>query len=340
MSDNNKFFKKKNKQNELFTCEILETPFKDEMESMSHPFYALSTKPNKQKFLYESPNGQSLEIIPSGLGMATIMDKDILIYCISHAMQEFNKTGIVPKHIEFSSYDLLNTIGRKTGGTDYKRLEEALNRLRGTTVITSIPNGDVTIKVGEGLISKWKATHKTESGKILSSQLTLSDWTIAGIENSKVKTLHGDYFLLRRPIDKRLYEIVKRHIGSDNTWKISIDNLYHRTGSKSPLREFRRLIKASVESNHLPEFDLSYSHTNNNVLIFTRRTTKQIKGMKPNLSTEAYEKARKAAPSYDVYYLESEWLKFWEQNGCKTLKKPDGAFISFCKKRYENTPNP
>ncbi len=52
------------------------------MQHMEHPFYSLSKKPETSVKRYR--NGEHwLEITPSVKGLATIYDKDILIYCIS-----------------------------------------------------------------------------------------------------------------------------------------------------------------------------------------------------------------------------------------------------------------
>jgi hypothetical protein len=55
------------------------------------------------------------------------------------------------------------------------------------------------------------------------------------------------------------------------------------------------------------------------------------------LPTTAYEKAKKAAPGYDVYVLEREWREWIGKTG----KKPDNAeaaFIAFCRKKAKDNP--
>lgn len=57
-------------------------------------------------------------------------------------------------------------------------------------------------------------------------------------------------------------------------------------------------------------------------------------GFSPLLNTKAYEKAKKAAPGLDVYFLEQEWRE-WMRN--KPLPNdPEAAFVGFCRKRYKN----
>ena len=54
----------------------------DDIASMEHPIFSLSTKPDMRVLRYEY-NGNIITINPSDEGLATIHDKDILIYCAS-----------------------------------------------------------------------------------------------------------------------------------------------------------------------------------------------------------------------------------------------------------------
>ena len=50
------------------------------------------------------------------------------------------------------------------------------------------------------------------------------------------------------------------------------------------------------------------------------------------LKTETYEKAKQAAPRWDVYALEHEWKEWIAKKGGLS-KDPDAAFIGFCKRK-------
>lgn len=51
----------------------------------------------------------------------------------------------------------------------------------------------------------------------------------------------------------------------------------------------------------------------------------------PYLRTSTYERARDAAPGWDVYELERQWREWIEKKG--PPQKPDAAFIAFCCKK-------
>ncbi|WP_339375364.1 replication initiator protein A [Paracoccus yeei] len=77
-------------QHDLFICDVSDAVLKDVMQHMEHPFYSLSKKPETAVRRYEH-NGHWLEITPSVKGLATIYDKDILIYCISQIMHKLKQ---------------------------------------------------------------------------------------------------------------------------------------------------------------------------------------------------------------------------------------------------------
>jgi hypothetical protein len=52
------------------------------------------------------------------------------------------------------------------------------------------------------------------------------------------------------------------------------------------------------------------------------------------LKAETYEKARAAAPGFDVYALEQDWREWIDQKG-ERPKNPDSAFIGFCRRKAQ-----
>jgi hypothetical protein len=52
------------------------------------------------------------------------------------------------------------------------------------------------------------------------------------------------------------------------------------------------------------------------------------------LKTATYEMVKKAAPSFDVYFLETEWRE-WVGKQKSLTTNPDGSFIDFCKKKQK-----
>jgi hypothetical protein len=55
------------------------------------------------------------------------------------------------------------------------------------------------------------------------------------------------------------------------------------------------------------------------------------------LKTATYEKARAAAPGFDVYALEQDWREWIARKG-EQPKNPDSAFIGFCRRKAQPQP--
>ncbi len=328
-------------QHDLFVCDVADAVLKDDMASMEHPFYSLSKKPDTAIRRYDH-GGNWVEIVPSVKGLATIYDKDILIYCISQMMAKMKEGHPPSRRVRIVSKELLVFINRTTGGKDYEALKDALDRLDGTRIRTNVETGSVEQYKGFGLIDSFEIKRSQNTGRILLLELVLSEWVFNAIQAQEVLTLHRDYFRLRKPIERRVYEIARKHCGKQDRWKISLDLLRKKTGSRMTPKAFRHAMKLMTEGDHLPDYAVSLVEENS--VVFTNRGTMHPKIEErqdfPTFDPETYNDARIVAPGYDVYYLEREWREWWADSGRPPLTDPDKAFIGFCKRRHEKNPNP
>ena len=94
-----------------------------------------------------------------------------------------------------------------------ERLREALERLSGTRIVTNIATGGVESTRGFGLIDAWEILRTTRGGRMIQVMVTLSDWMYRSVMSESVLTLHKDYFGLRKPLERRVYEIARKHCG-------------------------------------------------------------------------------------------------------------------------------
>jgi plasmid replication initiation protein len=145
---------------DFFLCDVLDAAPKGDMASMANPIFSLSTKPDRRLRVYEQ-GSSFVKIEPSTAGLATIHDRDILIYCISQAIAALNEGRGISKTVRFKAYDLLRATNRVTSGEGYLGLRAAMERLRGTTISTNIiTGGEETFEVF-GLIDKAKIVRDT-----------------------------------------------------------------------------------------------------------------------------------------------------------------------------------
>lgn len=339
MSNRSPLLPERHPNPDFFICDVFDAPPKDDMASMEHPIFSLSTKPDQRILAYEH-NDTKIEIVPSLRGLATIHDKDILIYCISQLMAKQKAGEPLNKELYITAHDLLVATNREISGDGYRRLREALERLSGTRITTNIINNEEEITEGFGLIDSWRIVRQSKSGRMTSIKVNLSDWIYNAVLGQDVLTIHRDYFRLRKPMERRVYELARKHCGQQSKWKIGLETLKKKCGSSSNTRLFRQSMRKLVASNHLPDYSLALE--DDIVIVRNRDSMKPVsEAVKfPVLAPETFHDARTVAPGYDVYVLEKEWQAFWYDTGCTPLKNPDKAFIGFCKRVYERDPNP
>ena len=227
---------------DFFVCDLFDAAPKADMASMEHPIFSLSTKPDRRIRRYDH-NDRFVEITPSVAGLATIHDRDILIYCISQLIAGINDERPLSKTVRFKAYDLLKATNRMTNGQGYEGLKAALERLRGTTISTNIITGGEEQLDIFGLIDKAKIVRQTRDGRMQDVEVTLSDWVFNAIKAKEVLTLHRDYFRLRKPLERRIYELARKHCGQKDTWRISLDLLQKKCGSNQPILVDTKLLR-------------------------------------------------------------------------------------------------
>lgn len=326
-------------QRELFVCDVADAALKDIMQHMEHPFYSLSKHPDTRIRRYEH-NGEWVEITPSVKGLATIYDKDILIYCTSQIIAKLKRGEKVSKRVRVYGHDVLVFTNRGTSGPEYDALEEAIDRLAGTRIGTNIKTNNTEEHDNFGLIERGTVRRKPrkngKKGRILWFEVTLSDWVFNAIEAKEVLTLHPTYFGLG-PVEKRIYELARKHCGHQTRWSISVEKLWKKSGSQSPLKRFRQMVKALAEVNHLPDYSVALDENDN--VVFRNRNTmkpKQPELESVSLRSPTYDAARMVAPGWDIDEIEQEWRSWMTE----PPRDADAAFLGFCQKWYERRGSP
>ena len=153
------------------------------------------------------------------------------------------------------------------------------------------------------------------------------------IESNEIITISPDYFRLRRPLERRIYEIARKHCGSQKKWHISLDKLQAKTGSNAPLKRFRLNLRQIIAGDHTPFYRIELDDKD---LVTFRPRTKKIEIAKDlEIPEWADEQARKIAreKGWDYYVLQRNWQEFAREMIAQgNMPKNVGAsFIGYCK---------
>ena len=320
---------------DFFVCDILDALPKDDMATMEHPVFSLGTKPDLRILSY-AHNGVDITVTPSVRGLATIHDKDILIYCISQLMAALNAGRAISRDVTLRAHDLLVATNRETSGDAYRRLREAFERLAGTRITTNLAMDGVEVTRGFGLIEGWEIVRKTRGGRMISVSVTLSDWLFRAVMSSAVLTLSRDYFRLRKPLERRIYELARKHCGRQDSWRASVDTLLKKSGSASPRRVFRAMLREMITADHLPDYTIVEEP--GDIIRFVNRAQVLEPGagqglQLPPLDSTTYDAARSLAPGWDIYALEADWRAYWAASGRPRLRSADKAYLGYVRAR-------
>lgn len=289
------------KQGDFFVADILDASPKDDTASMEHPLFALRAG-DKRVRTYER-NGNTVTVLPGATGCATIHDKDLWIYCISQLVEAANRGREITPTVRFTAFDFLTVTNRDTSGRAYERMADMMRRLSGTRIETNIETNGQRERRGFGLIDSWRVVEKSpDDERMVAVEVDLPRWLFRSIEAKQVLTLSRSYFRLRKPLDRRIYELTRKHCGEQPSWRVSLDVLHQKSGSADALRNFRGAIKALAESGELPDYLMAYDEARDVVTFYANGPKARIAEARdmlagrPHASLKAHEiaHARKA----------------------------------------------
>jgi len=365
-------------QVDLFLDQLVDgAPFKDDRALMEHPWFSLTKQPRKTPFEYNR-GGVEIRIEPGAKGMASIWDKDLLMYIGSIINDKIERGEPVPedRKIKFAAHDFLKATRRQTSKRGYDLFLDCLERLDGTRIRTNVASAKERTRQGFGWIESFKILErKTKSGKTVMAavEVTLNEWMFKAIVvDRRVLTINPRYFDLSKGLERRLYELARKHCGNQRSWLIGIPSLKEKCGSDREERKFRAELKKIIEDGTVPDyalrldkaaaFDSPFKSRNPKDWMLEVRPlrprsdelempgsgdgvegsgqellsgTKTVSARPKKLHIDAMERARGRYPGWDIELIEREWMRFTEERG-QVLKNPEAAFFAFADKWVEN----
>jgi plasmid replication initiation protein len=354
------------RQFDLFLPYISDLPLRDQRETMERPFFSLSKKKRLKPIEYTSPDSKIfVNVYPNEkFGMATIWDADILIWAASTLCQ-FKKKGVndIPRTLHCLPFDILKTIGRATGGQEYRLLRESLGRLQSTTIVTNIRAEKAKTKRRQfSWIESFTDLVDEETEQSRGISITLADWFYEGVlMDGGILAIDPVYFTISGGRERWLYRVARKHAGGAGMegFAIPLPTLFEKSGAEGTYRRFKFEILAIVRENKIPEFIFRLESEGRGEEPSLRMVRREMVGddiaaMPPAtkrrkapatrakaakalplfgafLDDETIERVRRDFQGWDVYALKSEFDAWLCDDPKRQPKDYNKAFYGFVK---------
>jgi len=358
--------------NSFFLVDLVSVDLKELVPHLEHPFFGLSKIPEKSGRRYEDGKGQYLEVRPDAeFGRPTIFDQDFVIYATSVLLAERQRLktnphregqrrvsdeGVVAFSVaDFAEFTGRMPVGRKSGGALYRQIEQGLRRISNTRLETNLAGGGYRAlkffgMINEASIIRREKLRPDDDGIMLGCQIQLSRWMMEAVNSNQVLRLNRDYFRLRRPLDRRLYQIVRKHCGNQEKWDIGLPKLYAKSGARTALKDFRYRVREFMdrwderlerEDQDFLGYRMEYDPTRDMVVVHkTQPENVPVETLLtiPEQPSEDFMRiARAECPGYDPVIPYRAWTNWAKRQG-GGVKHPEKAFRGFCVRWREDNP--
>jgi len=344
------------RQVDLFLDQLADAPVKDERALMEFPFFSLQKRPRKTPFIFDDGSVR-IEIQPGPKGIATIWDKDILIYLTSLVNERIERGSDAERTIKFSAHDFLKVTGRSTGKRAYELFLDALLRLRSTNILTNVEAAGERERRGFGWIEDWRVIERTNKNgdRVMGAvEVTLNRWMFnAIVKDRRVLSINRDYFKLTKGLERRLYELARKHVGRQPEWYIGIKKLADKCGSIDTARKFKFRISEISELDTIPDYHIELVDPNLVTTPFKTKGKQALVRFRPkfsiidvpnvpnsgklDVSQATITKVKHLYPEYDVRYVLETWQK-WAIAKDEPVKNANLAFTAFAERYVESNP--
>lgn len=256
-----------------------DSPLTKAVKSVSHflanPFFELDRKAKRRELTYQDGAIKIEMKALEGQGLATIYDRDLLLYVGSLMAQKIKNGEIDPakagsseeeRTFIFTANDFIRIAGRDRSGRGYDRIEEMVDRLKGTMVKTNIKSGRTTIKgyfswLSDGTMLEFV---DDEEGKprLRFIRVVLCKWLYESmLGDANQLELVPEYFGLT-PIARRLYDLAHVNCQGERLWEIDLGSLHKQVGCSMLPRKFADELRAIAEADVLPQYRFRFTDKN------------------------------------------------------------------------------
>ena len=280
---------------------------------------------------------QSWEIGAGRYGLPQPFDQDV-----AFAIWWFYQKQGAPDSVDISctEVEFLDVLRCPKGGSQYRKLDLALNRLLSCTIVSQ--ESILDIRSGVHLTDKFHfliryGTDNTKKTRTREKRIYLSihKFFVASYKAGYVHLLDYDkYFSLTRPLARRLYGLIDKMMGAKNTFQIGFERLVdmmpivERKRSRM-LQSLQPAFEQLVAADCFSDIQVVPAKTEETKVVF-KRTTKQKTELVPRNPDEVCQEIDlKCVPIFlgvNHTFLARMVRKYGAERVQRTLQELDGYY--------------
>ena len=244
----------------------------NDRNTMLHSFFALEAK-RTDPIEYKA-GGVEITVQGTKSGIATINDKELLVYICSIASQKLGRGEPVSQKFRFTAYDFFNVTGKTPGGKTYRYFANALERLQGTQIKTNLVTGGRRertwfswLKSARMETAVWSNGHEA----MKAVEVELCDWLWRAIIDDKATLISSESYFYLPPLERKLYEVGYAECADRTSAAVPLDELRQRMGVSTDLRHFRHNLGRTITHGSLKGFLIEFVHRDEAGRLITAR---------------------------------------------------------------------
>jgi plasmid replication initiation protein len=278
----------------FFVPTIYDAPIKDDVNLMDLSPFSLSKNRRTHTIRYELKDSIVTVAGTAEYGLATVFDYDIFLHMVSYLAEEYRRykneesrgrrPDLPTRMYRPNAAHILKFCRRSSGGRQYKDLEAALDRLKGTQIkIVNLSGGKRREALGVSLIENYRVVSTTTTGHVDEIEIEIPKWVYDNVVRDKghphILTINPDYFLISQGIGRVIYRLARKAAGKGQA-RYSMNELHKRSGSSQALPQFRQMVGQFVASTKMfpmPDYDLELAEGQREMLlVMTNRETSSL----------------------------------------------------------------
>lgn len=275
----------KTEQGDLFNFDSpLMSGMQGERSLMAYPFFALAKTIWTKPLVYKTDT-VSIEVGSGPKGIATIYDKEILLYIASLMVAKLESGHAVSQDFYFTANDLFRVTGVNNSKRSYTRLSDALERLQGTQIKTDIVAGG---EGEEGFFSWLEAArlHYTTGSngerRLKAVRVRLCDWLFRAILRDRHVLEYSPAYFQLGPVERRLYEVARTSCTTGPV-SLTLEELRLQLGYQSSTRHLKVILKDVIANKSIPGFTFAIAKPASDGAPRSRKIAGEIVQIAPDL---------------------------------------------------------